>query len=153
MLRAAEVSAQFTFADGAIETFSDTLEVSLDCSICHRCSRTVIFQVGGVEGKCTPTGHPFPGKIIAKDSGPAWVRYRLEYWYEPFVDAKYPDRRIPMGLPTWGRVGFEIVCPHCDEAQRCSTQTNIVRPFTCFCKCGQELFTESEEMPVLFPVE
>jgi hypothetical protein len=143
------VSARFAFADGVTVTFSDTLEVSLDCCICHRCYRTVTFQVGGVEGKCTPTGHAFPGKIIGMESDPASVVYRLEYWYELFTDAKYPGRRTPTDRPTWGRVGFEVVCPSCGKAQRCSTQTNLGRPWTCRCKCGRELFTETDEMPVL----
>jgi hypothetical protein len=43
VLRRAEVSARLTFADGVSATFSDPLEVSLDCCICHRCYRTVIF--------------------------------------------------------------------------------------------------------------
>ncbi len=149
MLRRAEVSARFALPDGVTATFSDTLEVSLDCCICHRCYRTVIFQAGGVEGKCTPTGHAFPGKLISTEVGPASVVYRLEYWYEPFADAKHPDRRTPTDRPTWGRVGFAVACPSCGEILRCSTQTNIVRPRTCRCQCGRELFTETDEMPVL----
>jgi hypothetical protein len=111
VLRRAEVSARFAFAAGVTVMFSDTPGVSLDCCICHRCYRTVIIRMGGIEGKCTPTGHPFPGKIVSKQAGPASVAGRLEYWYEPFADAKYPDRRAPTDRPTWGRVGFEAVCP------------------------------------------
>jgi hypothetical protein len=149
VLRVAKISARFAFADGALVTFSDTLEVSLDCCICHRCRRTVIFKVGGVEGKCTPTGHPFPGKIVSMEAIVDSVIYRLEYWYEPFEDAKYPGRRKAQDRPTWGRVGFEVVCPKCGQVSWQSSQTNIVRPWTCQCKCGQVLFTETDEMPVL----
>jgi hypothetical protein len=157
MLRVAQVSARFTLPRGAAVTFSDTLEVSLDCCVCYRCHRTVIFQVGGVEGKCTPTGHAFPGKIVAKNVGQdgpiASAVYRLEYWYEPFTDAKYPEHRKPSGRPTWGRVGFEVTCPACGQVNRQSTQTNIVRPWTCQCQCGQTLYTETAEMPELSLVE
>ena len=149
MLRVAQISAQFAFADGAVVTFSDTLEVSLDCCVCHRCRRTVIFKIGGVEGKCTPTGHPFPGKIVCMEANANSVVYRLEYWYEPFEDAKYPERRKAQDRPTWGRVGFDVECPKCGQANRQSSQNNIVRPRTCHCKCGQVLFTESDEMPML----
>src|SRR5262245_33385998 len=100
MLRVAEISARFAFADGAAVTFGDTLEVSLDCCICHRCRRTVVFKVGGVEGKCTPTGHPFPGKIVGMEASANSVVYRLEYWFEPFDDAKYPERRTAQDGPT-----------------------------------------------------
>ena len=149
MLRSAEISARFAFADGTAVTFSDSLEVSLDCCICHRCRRTVIFKVGGVEGKCTPTGHPFPGKIVAMEASANSVVYRLEYWFEPFEDAKYPDRRKAQDRPTWSRIGFDVVCPKCGQGSRQSSQNNIVRPWTCLCKCGQVLFTESDEMPLL----
>jgi hypothetical protein len=149
VLRRAEVSAWFALAPGVSAAFSETLEVSLDCCICHRCHRTVVFQAGGFDGKCTPTGHSFPGKLIGKEPGPTSVVYRLEYWYEPFADAKYPDRRTPTGWPTWGRVELEVVCPSCGQAQRCSTQTNIARPLVCRCRCGYELYIESEKMPVL----
>jgi hypothetical protein len=151
VLRIAQVTARFAFARGATVTFNDTLEVSLDCCICHRCHRTVIFQVDGVEGKCTPTGHAFPGKIVAKEVGwdgsLALAVYRLEYWYEPFSDAKYPGHRKPAGRPTWGRVGFEVTCQGCGQVNRQSTQNNIVRPWTYQCQCGQTLYTETAEMP------
>jgi hypothetical protein len=149
VLQVAEVSARFAFAAGAAVTFSDSLEVSLDCCICHRCRRTVIFQLGGVEGKCTPTGHPFPGKLVGREAGPSSVAYRLEYWFEPFEDAKYKVIRQVGPRPTWGRVGFTVVCPRCGESSRCSTQTNIVRPCHTDCKCGLRLYTEQDEMPVL----
>ena len=152
MLLVAEVSARFAFTDGVAVTFSDTLEVSLDCCICHRCWRTVIFQVGILEGKCTPSGHAFPGKVISKKTEAGSVAYRLEYWYEPFEDAKYPGRKLHL-CPTWGCIGFTVVCPQCGESQQCGAQNNAVLPWTCRCKCGHALYTEVEEMPVLSLVE
>jgi hypothetical protein len=149
VLRTALVSARFAFAEGSRVTFSDTLEVSLDCCICQRCCRTVIFKLGDDEGTCTPTGHPFPGKIVGREANADSVLYRLEYGYEQFEDAKYPDRRKAQDRPTWGRVGFEIACPKCGQASRQASQNNIVRPWTCHCQCGHVLFTESDEMPVL----
>ena len=149
MLRIAQISARFAFAEGSRVTFRDGLEVSLDCCICQRCRRTVIFKVGEVEGKCTPTGHPFPGKIVRLKANADSVVYGLEYWYEPFEDAKYPDRRKAQDRPTWARVGFDIACPKCGQESRQSSQNNIVRPRTCHCKCGHVLFTESDEMPEL----
>jgi hypothetical protein len=149
VLQVAEISARFAFADGAAVTFSDTLEVSLDCCICHRCCRTVIFSLGDVEGQCTPTRHSFPGKIVGKEASADSVLYRIEYWYEPFEDAKYPDRRKAQDRPTWGRVGFEVACPKCGQVTRQGSQNNIVRPWTCHCPCGLALFTESAEMPAL----
>jgi len=153
VLRKAKVSVRFSVVGGATVTFGDTIEVSLDCCVCHRCHRTVIFEVGKVEGQCTPTGHAFPGKVMGKEAGQigstASATYMLDYWYEPFQDAKYADRRKPEGRPNWARVPFAVICPSCGQSNKASTQNNIVRPWVCHCKCGQELYTELEEMPVL----
>ena len=149
LLRKAEISARFEFAAGVTATFNDDVEVSLDCCICHRCHRTVKFHVEGVEGTCTPTRHAFPGKLLGKTSGPSFVLYRLEYWYEPFTDAKRSDHDTPTGYPRWARVGFELVCPNCGRYQACSTQTNLVRPWVYKCGCGHTLYTETDEMPTV----
>jgi hypothetical protein len=152
MERVAEVAVRFEFPARAMICYRDPLELSLDCPVCRRCWRTVIFREGQAEGKCTPTGHAFPGRITSKyeahDGGVASVVYRVAYRYEPFTDAKYPSRR-PSGEPSWGRVAFEVTCPECGEVTQASTQTNIVRPWTCRCKCGCVLYTERDEQPVL----
>src|SRR5262245_47643589 len=56
-LRIAVVQVSFRVATGASVSFADALEVSLDCCVCCRCWRTVVFQPDGDEGRCTPTGH------------------------------------------------------------------------------------------------
>jgi uncharacterized protein (TIGR02996 family) len=151
-LKIAVVQASFRVANGSRVSFADPLEVSLDCCVCCRCWRTVIFQPDGDEGKCTPTGHPFPGYWLGKEEsheGPVVSAcYRVAFRYEPFTDAKYPERQ-PKVRPTWARIGFEIVCPHCGHANQCSTQNNIVRPWTWHCQCGEVLYTERDEMPML----
>jgi len=117
--RAATVEARYWFAEGADVTFGDRVLLSLDCCVCCHCWRTIIFGNDEAEGKCTPTSHPFPGRIVAKEvrqTGPtASVLYRLEYRYEPFVDAKYPLRQ-PTGEPTWARVTFDLTCPPATRA-------------------------------------
>ena len=149
MLQVAEVSARFAFVKGAAVTFSDSLEVSLDCCICHRSRRTVFFRLGAVEGTCTPTRHRFPGKLVRREVGPGFVSYRLEYWFEPFEDAKYGDTRQIGPRPTWGRIEFTVVCPRCGAPNQCGTQNNLVRPFHADCRCGTRLYTELNEMPTL----
>jgi hypothetical protein len=155
--RVAEIAVQFEFADGATISFGDPLEVALDCPICRRCWRTVVFHEGHTEGKCTPTGHSFHGYIIAKEeaqSGPvASVIYRVRYSYEPFTDAKYPGVRETSGEPTWGRVAFEVACSRCGHITKASTQTNIRRPWASRCECGCVLYTEWVEQPVLTSTE
>jgi len=67
MERVAEVAVRLEFARGASVSFGDPLELSLDCSVCRRCRRTVVFREGRSEGVCTPTGHLFPGRIVGKE--------------------------------------------------------------------------------------
>jgi len=152
MLRSGTVSATFGFTEGATVKFSDTLEVEQDCCICHRCWRTVIFTAGGTEGHCTPTRHVFPGKAFApevtRQGAETVIRYRLDYWYEPFEDAKYPGR-TPTGMPTWARISFEIVCPNCSTRTKSSVQNNTALPWTCYCDCGRSLYTQVDILPVL----
>ena len=147
------MAVRFEFPAGATVTFCDPLELSLDCPVCCRCRRTVVFWEGHAEGRCTPIGHAFPGQIVTKqvvhDGAGASVVYRVKYRYEPFTDAKYPDHRKPSGQPTWGRVAFQVTCPRCGEVEKASTQTNIVRPWVCRCNCGCVLYTEREEQPTL----
>jgi uncharacterized protein (TIGR02996 family) len=151
-LRVATVEVDLPFADRATVSFADSLEVSLDCCVCRRCHRTVVFQGDCTTGCCTPTGHAFPGYMLWKgerDGKPAGIRYLVTYRYEPFVDAKYADFRRPSGVPTWGRVYFTILCPACGERGTHSVQTNAVRPREGRCQCGAVLFREERETPLL----
>ena len=66
MERVAEIAVRLEFARNASVSFGDPLELSLDCSVCRRCRQTVGFREGRAEGVCTPTGHPFPGRIVGK---------------------------------------------------------------------------------------
>jgi hypothetical protein len=149
-IHTAEVSVTLEATPGAAVAFSDILEVSLDCCVCRRCIRTVALSTGGVEGVCAKTRHPFPGRITSKDTREASVTYRIEYDYEPFVDAKYPVRR-PQPWPQWARVSFTITCPQCGAGHDLSVQNNSSRPWTHFCECGHALYTERVEMPRLHP--
>lgn len=131
--------------------FSNELELSLDCIACKRRHRTVIFQQGQPWAICTPkekcTG--FCGRLVAIDRNAIAksVNYVVAYAYLPFLDMKHGDEST--GLQTWGRVSFTTICPKCRVAVACSTQTNIVRPFSKSCECGFVLYTETEEMPIL----
>jgi hypothetical protein len=148
----AEVAVRLKFAPGATVSFGDPLELSLDCPVCRRRRRTVIFREGQTEGVCTPTRHPFPGRITGKEvvqHGLTWsAAYRVAYRYEPFTDAKYPSEK-PSGQPSWARMPFEVVCPECGRVTKTSTQSNLVRPRSCQCQCGRVLFTEQDPMPAL----
>jgi hypothetical protein len=151
MLQHANVSASLALAKGATVTFSDRVEASLDCCVCRRCMRTVLFEAGRADGLCTPTGHAFPGRIAHMQAGPRSVLYRLEYQFQPFEDAKYPGIRMPQPYPEWARVSFAVCCPRCGASTPLSVQTNEVRPWTARCSCGEALYTTRQVMPRLSP--
>ena len=133
--------------NGARIVFEDRVEVALDCAHCGRTHRTVIFGTLGRPGRCTPTGHAFPGTVeAAEPRGPAQegeVRraFLLRYDYTPMVDAKYPGR-VSAPMPTWGRLRFTVTCPACGAVSSQSVQNNTVLPWTCRCPCGLRLYTE-----------
>lgn len=151
MLQRADISTHLALATGATVTFSDSVEVSLDCCVCRRCIRTVVFELGRAEGLCTPTGHPFPGRIADMQAGPRSITYRIEYQYEPFEDAKYPGIRRPQPHPRWARVSFAVTCPRCGASSPLSAQNNEGRPWTARCSCREALYTTRKEMPQLAP--
>jgi|GEM_PF-1462637 len=153
MNRIAEISVSLPFTSGASVTFDDKIEVSLDCHVCRRYHRTVIFSKGESKGKCLPKKHPFPGRITAKevsqDKRLTTVKYRLFFDYEPFTVEKSPETLKTSGKLTWARVSYMITCPACGEFTEGSTQNNLVRPLNYYCDCGQLLYSEVKEMPVL----
>jgi hypothetical protein len=151
--RTGTIYAELEFASRAVVDFSPDLEVSLDCHVCRRCHRTVIFRSGALHGVCTPTRHDFPGRLLSSEASERadWrsSRYLIDYEYVPFRDAKYPESAPSEGAPTWARVSFKVKCPACGVVSPHSTQNNIVRPWRCTCKCGGHLYNESLPMPTL----
>lgn len=151
------IRASLEFVPNAVVAFDRKLEVSLDCHVCQRRDRTVIFRPGETHGICTPTKHAFPGRILNVESrveGNAHIAiFLFEYEHEPFRDTKYPDERryatMELGAPSWARVSFDVTCPACGERSQHSTQNNIVRPWRRMCKCGRPLYAETAEMPQL----
>ena len=153
----AEILTTLTVNKGVEITFSNKLEVSLDCFQCQRKRRTVIFKVGDKLAVCTPTNHAFNGQITENSfqhsDNTFFARYEIAYEYEEFTDKKYPNNMnyygLSKGLPTWARVNFLAKCPQCKRTKEASTQNNIVRPFSESCDCGFILYSESIEMPKL----
>ena len=132
-------------------TFSDTVMVSLDCSGCSRCHRSVVLDKSGFLSYCMSTKHRFTGQILQlkstrnEDSSIATGIYLIEYDFETFEDAKYPDRK-PSPETNWARVKFTIRCKCGSNVSR-ETQNNQVRPFDVPCDCGAILVRDVEEIP------
>jgi hypothetical protein len=162
-MQVVDVTARLTFPEDVVAVFSDILLVARDCSICRRSQRMAFFELRE-EALCTGDGlllpgqepslacHRFPGRLVSRsfrnEGAETVVVYRIEYPYEPFEDAAEPSGRKTSPRPTWGRIGFAIVCPACERGHEESTQNNLVRPRVYRCSCGKELFTEREEMPM-----
>lgn len=130
--------------------FGNEVEISLDCFMCESLRRTINICEKEEFGICIKTKHKFPIKIISKQSNIennlVEVIYQIEYWYSPFHDRKY--KTDSQFLPTWGRISFKLVCPKCLSKKRAFLQTNIVRPWTNYCDCGNSFYTESKVFPI-----
>lgn len=135
-------------------TFSDSVMVSLDCSGCSRCNRSVVVSEFDYLSYCMPTKHRFNGKILKCSSSKSEVsntvtgHYLIEYEFTDFEDSKYPDR-VPKKGSNWARVRFTMRCK-CGVNVTYETQNNNVRPFEILCECGTMLATETEEIPVIY---
>ena len=135
-------------------SFEQQLEVALDCALCGRTHRTVIFDTSGESGRCTPSDHAFHGQVsplvVVEKRGlfrrKVECTFRLNYEYSPVLDRKYPHH-VSSPLPTWGRVHFKATCPRCHAVSECSIQNNATRPETYVCKCGYLLYKETKEFP------
>lgn len=152
MDRIADICVSLPLTAGASVTFADTIELSLDCHVCRRFHRTVRLSKAESKGRCFPTKHPFPGRVIAKeishDKRLTTVKYRVRFESESFKDKKFPKAPKPSGELSWARVSFKITCLACGERSAYETQNNLVRPIDCTCECGQLLYMEKNEMPV-----
>lgn len=148
MDRAVLVSAQLQLSPGVRVQYDDLLEISLDCSKCQRTRRTVILRQADNLAICTPTRHAFSAHIVAhhisQDASPK-LRVLVHYNYQPFIDRKH--QHASTGVPSWGRINCTCTCPHCGNLSTTSTQTNIVRPWTCLCTCGYVLYSDAIELP------
>jgi hypothetical protein len=144
----AEIGAAFDFPPQVSVDFADRIEISLDCLICLRTRRTILFR--GIDGdaSCIKRGHPFPGKLleksIRKEDGLTKVVYRVGYATSEFMDAKRSEPSVRH--PTWARISFDILCP-CGSQKKHSTQNNICRPYINRCACKRQLFSEISEQP------
>lgn len=149
--------------------FTGPLELSIDCPICVKRRRTVVFKDGGA--KCTGSSdggkHTFPGQILEWNgiydrprSGSAnGIVYTVGYWYNTFTCAKMGKLSEP-GF-TWGRLSFLLQCRKCREkpemfvtkigTKQMSIQTNLGRPYEVkCCDCGELLMTDKDVYPKFY---
>jgi hypothetical protein len=127
---------------GVEVSFDQRLEVSLDCAHCSRTHRTVVFHLANEQGRCTPTGHEFAGRIgdiQVKDKGGLFQRefecsFNLSYEYSPVKDIKYALPQVLVGaeqcltLPSSGRpqAGFAYLRPPLMSNVRTQAKTTMV---------------------------
>lgn len=148
MKRQGFVEVELSLRDDVTTSFSHSLEVSLDCPTCQRRRRTIVFDGCGKPGKCTPTRHEFRGVLKSAVFEEGYARFEFDYEFSDFIDIKYPDEEqeryalFEKGAPSWARVYFDINCPACGRTTTTSTQTNLVRPWTCACECEQPVYDD-----------
>jgi hypothetical protein len=147
MKKTAILEVKINLETDVLLTFDSFIEISIDCFICKRNHRTIGIKFGEDNAKCFKENHTYPAKIIEMKLSENKAEYYIEYDYNEFEDKRY---KIPSdGLIKWARVHFKIICSNCKKEIDCSTQNNLSRPWSCFCKCGQLLYTEKEEMPII----
>lgn len=141
--------------------FKRQMMVSLDCAICQRGRRTVVLFADPVRSCCTPSRHAFPGQIVKLQMADnrdkvadapylmVTATYLITYDFQPFVDPKYPQKQMVPQI-SWARATFRLTCL-CGEVTEHETQTNLGRPWKAFCKCGRELYSETEILPQIGP--
>ena len=147
MKKSAALKIQINLENDALVTFDSFIEISLDCFICRRSHRTIGLRYGEVSAKCIKGNHTYPAKVTEMNQTESKATYYIEYDYNEFEDKRY--KMLSDGIIKWARVHFKIICPKCKKEIDCSTQNNLSRPWSCFCKCGQLLYTEKDEMPII----
>lgn len=149
----ATFTCTLTVESGVTVEYLDELEASMDCLVCKRRHRTVIFHRGERWPKCTgrQNCNGFCGEletITQSSTGREFTgTYVIRFAYLRFTDLKHNNKS--KGDVRWGRVHLRVNCPSCGVSKDSSIQTNSVRPFTYHCECGYALFTETVEMPVI----
>jgi len=147
MKKATVLEVKINLEKDTLVIFDPLIEISVDCFICQRNHRTIGLKYGDESAKCFKGNHTYPAKITEMNPTESKATYYIEYDYEEFEDRKY---KFPSdGIIKWARVHFKIICPACKKEIDCSTQTNLSRPWSRFCKCGQLLYTEKDEMPII----
>jgi hypothetical protein len=144
----------FQFGQNVEVVFDEQLELLLDCATCQKKGRTVVIYPVKEASFCTPTDHPYSAQIIdftvTRYKGTTEALYKVAYSYTAFKDTRDKWNFDPFSqeMPTWGRVHFTITCPSCNQQKQKSTQTNIVRPWKCYCHCGYLFYEEMSTIPL-----
>ena len=147
MRKTAELEVRINLENDVSVKFDSFIEISADCFICQRNHRTIGLKYGDESAKCFKGNHTYPAKIVEMKLTESTAEFYIEYDYNEFEDKK--DKSSSDGIIKWARVYFKIICPACKKEIDCSTQTNLSRPWSRFCKCGQLIYTEQDEMPIL----
>lgn len=161
--------------------FPNQIEVSLPCNHCERTKRTISFKAQNSEpvkkifkdkkkrilssflkksnASCTTyrkeikITHGYPGYLIT-ELGKFKAVYTIEFDSKEFIDSKHGEARPWSSMPIWARINFNAICPSCKYKNECSTQTNLIRPFTEKCKfCQEILYSENREWPIIEKLE
>ena len=143
----AEIVAEIKPQKGAVVAFDSYVELSADCYICQKTNRTLILAYGEDHARCIKENHLLPAKITEIEAKENKVKYFIELDYHEFKEKKYGITST--NIIKWARVHFNIICPNCNDKIESSTQNNRVRPRNFYCQCGQLLYIENDEMPVI----
>ncbi len=141
--------------------FNEEVLVQLNCPICKKSGRTVVLFKEQSDSYCIPTRHTFNGcitDIVVTDRESeklltskfvVTATYHIKYDFSEFIEERYPRRVIePSPKFPWSRARFELTCK-CGLKTDIETQNNQERPWQGKCKCGNELYYEVDEIPII----
>ena len=143
----AEIETEIKPQSGAVVAFCSYVELSADCYVCKKTNRTFILENGEDHARCIKGKHQLPAKITEIETLKNKVRYFIELDYSEFKEKNY--NITSECIIKWARVHFKMTCPNCNAKIDSSTQNNLVRPRKFYCRCGQLLYIENDEMPVM----
>ena len=143
----AEIGTEIETQNGVDVAFCSYIELSADCFVCQKTNRTLMLEYGEDHAKCIKGKHLLPAKIIEIEAIKNKVKYFVEIGYSEFIEKGYSI--TSESTIKWARVHFKITCPNCNYEIESSTQNNLVRPRKYYCRCGQLLYIENDEMPVI----
>ena len=132
-------------------TFGRSVMVSLDCRSCKRCDRSAVIGRFHWGSYCTPDRHKFHGNVMRlksrrdSETNVAVGSYLIQYEFEHFIDAKYPQR-IPWPGSRWARVNYTVRC-RCGSNIWREVNNLLVLPERLACECGRELVVLTEDTP------
>ena len=146
-----EIEVNLNLAKGTPVVFHPTVEYSADCPVCRRINRPFILKHGESEAYCEKGKHSLSAEIFQIEVSENKAVYRIKSEYEDFSEIRQniasgkSVRTASQKFIRWVRIYFKVICLNCGEEAEHTTQHGLATPHSFHCRCGQHLYTETNE--------